>query len=44
MVVAWVQVNFQGKSFETNDGSYHLTQTIAQFTIATFQKQGGPIG
>jgi hypothetical protein len=44
MVIAWVQVNFQGKNFVTNDGSYCLTRTIAQFTIATFQKQDGAIG
>jgi hypothetical protein len=37
-------MNFQGKNFLTNDGSYRLIRIIAQFTIATFQKQGGAIG
>jgi hypothetical protein len=44
MVIACAQVNFQGNFFVTNDASYHLTRIIAQFTIATFQKQGGVIG
>jgi hypothetical protein len=37
-------MNFQGKNFLTNDGSYRLTRTIDQFIISTFQKQSGAIG